>query len=853
MSRGLRTSAVAVLLGLLALVPALALTPPAGTGFQPDNLLIGVLAGIGAVRGFRATRGMTGLLALTWRLMAGAGALFSLASLITGSGLAGAFGVAGVGDLLLLVVLCIPPVVCALLANQVRTAGWLTLLVDGATVVLALSVAADVFVLSAPDQVGRVDPLVVGYTGYAVLAVGLAGALCTATTRELQRSSTAVVASAVLAAAAVAMLAVGIDRPGLLWQALGDVACVLCFEAGVLAVLSSPRHLSSPDDVVARSPRVNPAGMSITVLATFGLPAALLVALARGQALTPWSIGAVSAVVLLLLVRSTLRIRTSTRLVADLVRNEEDLRDLVAGSSDGVVVVDDDLRLRFASPAARTLLGLPEGTGGPDRRLPDLVLPEDRDRVAEQLDDATAGTLHLRIPGADRPTELEVTHHERRGEGRRVLHLRDVTVRLRRERELERMAYTDHLTRLPNRALLFQELARPADERCLLVLDLDGFKAVNDVAGHEAGDQLLVEVARRLRNVVRDQDVVCRLGGDEFAVVVDGTPAEAREAAQRVVDIMALPHRTAGFTFAIGASVGVAEVQAGGGQLAFREADTALRAAKQAGKGCVRVWADGTGSSPSGDSVAAALAAGHIELRYSVAGGEGQPERALHGEPFWRHASGDLLPAAELWAAAGRQGQDGALQTWVFAESTRTAADLPGVSLLALDLPAGHVRADQLLDDVRSALAATGFPAERVSLAVTEEAILTAGAELVPVLHELRALGVRICLDDFGMGQTLYAHLARLPLTSVRIDVAALGSGGDTAHALKVVRSIVVSAQTFGLAVVAHGVSPGPLLDDVLACGVHMVRTREDLRHVTAERVREELTTGAEAVRILTR
>ncbi|GAA4323130.1 hypothetical protein GCM10023162_30010 [Klenkia terrae] len=154
---------------------------------------------------------------------------------------------------------------------------------------------------------------------------------------------------------------------------------------------------------------------------------------------------------------------------------------------------------------------------------------------------------------------------------------------------------------------------------------------------------------------------------------------------------------------------------------------------------------------------------------------------------------------------------------------------------------------------MRSALAATGFPAERVSLAVTEEAILTAGAELVPVLHELRALGVRICLDDFGMGQTLYAHLARLPLTSVRIDVAALGGGGDTAHALKVVRSIVLSAQTFGLAVVAHGVSPGPLLDDVLACGVHMVRTREDLRHVTAERVREELATGAEAVRILAR
>ena len=850
MSRGLRTSALTVLLGLLALVPALALTPSASTGFQADNVLLGVLAGVGAVRAARLTRGMTGRPALTWRLMAGAGAMFSLASLVTGSGLAGAFGVAGVGDALLLVVLCIPPAVCVLLATQVRTAGWAALLVDGATVVLALSVVADVLVLSAPDQPSPPDALVAGYTGYAVLAVGLAGALCTATTRELQRSATALVVATVFIAVAVAALAVGIDRPVLLWQAVGDVACVLAFEAGVVAVLLAPRHPSAPGDVIARSPRVNPAGMLVTVLATFGLPAALLVALARGQVFTPWSVGAVSAVVVLLLVRGTLRIRTSTRLVADLVRNEEDVRDLVEGSSDGVVVVDDEMRLRFASPAARSLLGLPAGTGDTDRRLPDLVLPEDRDLVAGALADGAAGTLHLRIPGADRPTELEVTHHERRGEGRRVLHLRDVTVRLRRERELERMAYTDHLTRLPNRALLFQELDRPAGERCLLVIDLDGFKAVNDVAGHEAGDQLLVEVARRLRNVVRDQDVVCRLGGDEFAVVVDGTPAEAREAAGRVVDVMALPHRTGGFTFAIGASVGVAEVQPGGGQLAFREADAALRAAKQAGKGCVRVWEDGAGAAGAEDgSVLAALAAGQVVLRYSVAGRSGDRLLALHAEPFWAHPCGRLLPPSELWAAAGRQGCGAALQSWVMTEATRGAAGLPQMTVLALDLPSGHVQSDRLVEDVVSALADSGLPADRLSLAVTEETILTATAELVPALHELRGRGVRLCLDDYGLGQTLYAHLARLPFTSIRMDISALGGRGDTEHTIAVVRAIIASAEVFGLVIVAHGVSSGPLLDALVACGLQTVRTREDLRHVPLARVREELAPGG--VRIL--
>src|SRR5215210_4098042 len=152
------------------------------------------------------------------------------------------------------------------------------------------------------------------------------------------------------------------------------------------------------------------------------------------------------------------------------------------------------------------------------------------------------------------------------------------------------MAYTDHLTGLPNRAQLFEDMAAPATApRCLLVLDLDGFKAVNDAAGHEAGDQLLDAVARRLHTVVREADLVARLGGDEFAVLVTGSIADAEDVAQRVVDVLGMPHRTSDWAFAVGASVGGAELGAGGGQFAFREADEALREAKRAGKGCVRL------------------------------------------------------------------------------------------------------------------------------------------------------------------------------------------------------------------------------------------------------------------------
>jgi diguanylate cyclase (GGDEF)-like protein len=843
-----RRSALWTLGGLVVLGLSLLVTPPTSVGFQADNTVLGLLVGLTTVRTARAVRGRSGRAALAGRALAAAGALFTVSCLVTGSGVSGAFGEAGIGDLLLVPVLVVPPLVCVLLAAQVRTTGLTALLVDAAAVVLALWVTLDLLVLAAPGRPAP-DPLALGYVAYGVLAVGLAGGLCAVTTREQRGVATTMVAANLLVAVAVVMLAAGIDEPGLVWQAVGDVACVLCFELWLVAVRRSLQHTADPVGVVAGSPRVNPTGLAITLLALVGLPVALVVAAVRGQQPSAGTVVAVAAVVLLLLARNTLRIRTSTRLVAEVVRNEEDVRSLVEGSTDGVVIVDDALRVHFASPAARTLLDLPADTGAGTLPLPlltDLLLAEDRARVVAELDADTP--LHVRVPGPVQPTELEVTPHRRADGARRVLHLRDVTVRRRRERELERMAYTDHLTQLPNRAQLFRELTRPAGPRGLLVVDLDGFKAVNDVAGHESGDQLLIEVAVRLSSVVRDQDLVCRLGGDEFAIVVDGSLPDAMEAAQRVVDVMALPHRAAGQTFAIGASVGVAAVGEGGGRLAFREADAALRAAKLAGKGCVRVHDEHP--SEDADAVALALAEGRIELRWTVTGSHGE-RRAVHVEPFWQHPDSGLRGPAELWAAAGREGVDAQLQTWVLDRACRETADLPGVALLAVDLPAGHVHADQLVDDVRRALAAAGLPAGMLSLALTEEALQTSPIALAPALHELHALGVRICLDDYGLGQTLHSHLARIPLTSVRIDVAALGGRGDDELTVRAVRAVVLAAGAFGLTTVAHGVSPGPLLDAVLAAGVHTVRTREDLQHVSLERVQQELAPQAGGSRIL--
>src|SRR4051794_24591272 len=217
------------------------------------------------------------------------------------------------------------------------------------------------------------------------------------------------------------------------------------------------------------------------------------------------------------------------------------------------------------------------------------------------------------------------------------------------------MAYTDPLTGLPNRAVLFGELGDAAalpGRRCLLVLDLDGFKAVNDAAGHEAGDHLLVEVARRLNTVVREDDLVARLGGDEFAVVVTGSIADAEDVAQRVVDVLGMPHRTSEGTFAVGASVGVAELGAGGGQLAFRAADEALLEAKQAGKGCVRLADRETVSHlavPDAD-LAAVVDEGVLQLRLDAACDARGRVVLVHAVPVWQHAVHGTVRRLELWS-----------------------------------------------------------------------------------------------------------------------------------------------------------------------------------------------------------
>jgi diguanylate cyclase (GGDEF)-like protein/PAS domain S-box-containing protein len=827
-ARGVRELVVVV----LATLAGIAVTLPASPGDdvpQWDNLVLAAVAAWATWRITRLTRAMTPAARRPWQPLIVSSLLFTAACLLTGFGIGGAFGRASTGDLLLVLAVLGPLVTCAQLAGRTGATRWPVLVLDGVLVAVALVVVVDVLVLSPAVRPGATAPgqlpLLIAYAVYPAVALGAAGALCTVSTRAMRRSATAMLVMTGFQGLAATLLAELICQPSAAVVGATDVATLLTLVTGVLAVRLAPTEIAV--DTSAARPTATAAGLVIVSGALISVPATLVTALLLDLPISDGAIAYCAALVTVLLARMLVRIRDSGRMSEDLLRSEADFRGLVEASSDGVAIVDDELRLEFTSPAARTLLGVSELD--PHPVLLDLLHEEDQARVRDELA-ATVGevapALHLRVlPAGGEPRDLEVTHHERPGSGRRVLHLRDVTTRRRRERELERMAFTDHLTRLPNRAMLFQEMAAlspTTGERCLLVLDLDGFKAVNDSVGHEAGDLLLVEVARRLQSLIRADDLVARLGGDEFAVLMAGSQEAAVEAAQRVVDLLAQPYRLGGWTFSVGASVGLTRVRPGGGQLAFREADAALRSAKQAGKGCWRVHTDDRFSLATATSdVAVALGDGDIQLRYDlIVNGDTGVYVAACATPVWRHDELGMLPAADLWAAAERQGYTGLLQQWLLSQACAEIAAFSDELLVCVDLPAGHVHADELAGEVAAALAGAGMAPARLTLTFSEEVLQTSSAALIPALHVVHEAGVQLALTDYGMGSTLWSQLARVPLDVVMVDVRDLAQAGDDERSLTVLTAIHRSATTFGVRTVATEIASPQMFATIHAQGL---------------------------------
>jgi diguanylate cyclase (GGDEF)-like protein len=376
----------------------------------------------------------------------------------------------------------------------------------------------------------------------------------------------------------------------------------------------------------------------------------------------------------------------------------------------------------------------------------------------------------------------------------------------------EAEALHDALTGLPNRAQLNATLRTTTPDAVLLMIDLDGFKAVNDTLGHAAGDQLLIVIADRLRAVAEPYGALgCRLGGDEFAVLLPtgGLPA-ARDLARTLLARCAEPVPLDGRTATVRASIGIA--RRGDGQPAARllpEADLALYEAKHLGKGQYRLFDQELSAAAEAQrrlesELGVALADGELELLYRpvvdlTSGTVPVVEQLVR----WNHPRLGPLEFDEFRAAAADAGLLPEIDRWVVETAMAELARWTDLHLVLL-LSAGYLSAGTALADLTRAMAEHGLSGDSLTIRITDIASL---ADLAPVLSSVRALGVRVGLESFGIGHAAVTYLRDLQVDAVKLDPSFLAEIEESPSAVGLLAAVLARLESAGLLCVAGGVS----------------------------------------------
>ena len=535
--------------------------------------------------------------------------------------------------------------------------------------------------------------------------------------------------------------------------------------------------------------------------------------------------------VLLLLQHATIR------------RKDAMMQHVVEHSIDGIAGVDLDGTVLWSNPAFCTIFGIPAN------RLVGAKLSS----VLDFLDSAASGpdligalrTDHglfevdcRRADGSELPLELAVATVAEQERAILTVLARDITERRADRAALEHQALHDGLTGLPNRTLLQSRLTenvraaqRLGASFCLLMLDLNRFKEINDTLGHHVGDQLLCRVAERLVETMRAADTVARLGGDEFAVILPApTGLVAAEAlCERLVEAFALPIAFAGLTFEVGISCGIAVFPEHGREPAelLQYSDVAMYAAKQDLKS-VAVY------DPERDQNSVRRLALAGELRAAIEKGE----VSIHYQPKvdlrrglvsgaealvrWHHPTLGFVSPDEFVPMAEQSGLIQPLTTFVLEQAVEACRgwreQWPGTGI-AVNLSARMLQFAGLVETVAGVLQASGLPAAALTLEITESAIMGEPDRALAMIDALHAQGVRLSIDDYGTGYSNLAYLNQLPASELKIDkhfvMGMLLRTGDD----KIVRSTIELAHSLGLEVVAEGIEDRPTMAALAAAG----------------------------------
>jgi len=524
--------------------------------------------------------------------------------------------------------------------------------------------------------------------------------------------------------------------------------------------------------------------------------------------------------------------------ITELKQREEDLRlqnmkldAALQNMSQGLVMFDGNRKLVFCNKQYADMYRLPLELMTPgitqkqilDHRVASGIIPKSNaeDYIRDRAAKAAAGVESDTIVELSDGRALSVVIRPMADGGWVTTH-EDITDRRRAEAKIAHMAHYDMLTGLPNRLLFGEELERAlarvrrGERLALLFLDLDHFKRVNDTLGHLAGDELLKCVADRLRGCVRETDVVARLSGDEFAIIqaTFERASDPATLATRISAALKAPLHLHGHKIVVGVSIGIslAPDDAIGPEHLLKNADLALYEAKGCGRSTYRFYEAELDArirtrQKLETDLRNALRNGEFELHYQpIVNLETNQVSGCEALLRWRHPELGMIAPANFIPVAEETGLIASIGEWVLRQACTDAAAWPEDINVAVNLSPAQLVDGKLLQAAVGALAASRLAARRLELEITETVLMQNTFATLTTLHQLRDLGVRIVMDDFGVGYSSLSYLRSFPFDSIKIDRSFITDISAKDDCGTIVRAITDMAQGLKITTIAEGV-----------------------------------------------
>lgn len=509
----------------------------------------------------------------------------------------------------------------------------------------------------------------------------------------------------------------------------------------------------------------------------------------------------------------TLMEQQASHHASELAEHHARLEAALNNMSQGLCLFSATGHLVVANQRFGDMFGTPRAQAAADVVLRDAGLA----LLSEGIAGRTAAALTCELPDG---RSIAVAQQPV-ADGGWVVTYEDISERRRVEERMAHLARHDPLTGLPNRLLFTEHLqttlsrARPSDRIALLYLDLDRFKSVNDILGHATGDALLIAVADRIRQCIRDSDLAARLGGDEFVIIQEKANqlADTAALARRVIGTLSQPFDLTGQEVSIGVSIGIAISAPGTNERSdalLQRADLALYRAKHDGRGTFRFFEQEMDETmlrrrALERDLRRALAEEHLQVFYQPLV---QPTGIAGFEALlrWRHPERGLVSPAQFIPIAEECGLIGAIGAWVLEQACTDAAGWPGSLKVAVNLSPAQFHGRSLVDDVDRALSISRLSPSRLELEITESILMQDGEAVLATLHALRNRGIRIAMDDFGTGYSSLSYLRRFPFDKIKIDQSFVSGMVEREECRSIVRAVIGLGRSLHMAVNAEGV-----------------------------------------------